>query len=81
MKQFLKDAYNRFNSETPAFFKKIGAIGTATAITGGSIVTPEVAGAHIPDLLVKFGTHMLAIGAVMKAVAHLACVTPPDQPK
>lgn len=79
MKAFLKEAYSRLNSQTPAFFKKVGNIGSALAVSGGAVITPEIAGAHMPDMLTKIAAHMLTAGAIMKAISHFACVTPPDQ--
>lgn len=71
MKAFIKEAWARLNSDTPTFFKKVGNIGSGIAASGTAIVTPEVAGAHMPDFLVKVGVIMLAVGATMKAMAHL----------
>lgn len=79
MKKFFQEAYSRLNTETPAFFKKVGNVGVAVATAGGAIITPEIAGAHIPDALTKIGAHLLTAGAIMKAVSHFACTTPPDQ--
>lgn len=76
MKDFLKEAYARLNSNTPAFFKKVGKIGMAAAAAGGAIITPEIVGAHIPDMLVKVGAHLLTAGAIMKAISHFAVDTP-----
>jgi hypothetical protein len=77
MKDFFKEARERLKSPTPDFFKKIGALGVSFAASGTAIVAPEVVGAHMPDMLVKVGAHMLSIGAVMKAVSHFACTDPP----
>lgn len=81
MKAFLKEAYSRLSSQTPVFFKKVGNLGVGLAAAGGAVITPEIAGAHMPDTLTKIAGHILTAGAIMKAVAHFACVTPPDQPK
>lgn len=78
MISFIKEAYSRINAQTPTFFRKVGNLGTTLAVSGGAIITPEIAGAHIPDMLSKVATHMLTAGAIMKAVSHFACVTPPD---
>lgn len=78
MKQFLKELADRATSKTPIFFKKVGNIGMSIAASGGAIIAPEVVGAHMPDTLVKIGGHLLTAGAIMKAVAHLACTNPPD---
>lgn len=77
MKDFFKEAYARLNAQTPTFFKKVGNLGVTLAASGGAIITPEIAGAHMPDALVKVATHMITAGAIMKAVAHFACTEPP----
>lgn len=79
MKDFIKEAYTRLNSQTPTFFKKLGNLGMAAAAAGGAIITPEVIGAHMPETLTKIGAHLLTAGAIMKAVSHFAVDTPPDQ--
>jgi hypothetical protein len=71
MKAFFKEAWTRINSDTPTFFKKIGNVGTGIAASGTAIVTPEVVGAHMPDILVKIGAIMLTVGATMKGMSHL----------
>lgn len=81
MKDFFKEASARIKSETPTFFKKVGNLGVAIASAGGAIITPEIVGAHMPERLGAIGGYLLTIGAVMKAVSHLASTTPPDGPK
>lgn len=80
MKAFFNEAYKRLNSQTPVFFRKVGNVGMTVAAAGGAIITPEIAGAHIPDALTKVGAHLLTAGAIMKAVAHFACIDPPAPP-
>jgi hypothetical protein len=78
MKDFLKEAYDRLNSKTPTFFKKIGRIGVSLAATGGALIAPEVVGANMPEMVTKIGAHLLTAGAIMKGVAHFACTDPPS---
>jgi len=81
MKAFFNEAYTRLTSKTPTFFKKVGNIGVTAAAAGGALITPEIAGAHIPDALTKIGAHLLTAGAIMKAVSHFACTDPPFPPQ
>jgi hypothetical protein len=78
MKDFIKEAYDRLNSQTPVFFKKIGRLGVSLAATGAAFIAPEVTGAHIPEMVTKIGAHLLTAGAIMKGVAHFACTDPPS---
>lgn len=80
MKAFFKEAFDRLNQQTPTFFLKVGNIGVTAAAAGGAMITPEIAGAHLPEIITKVGGHLLTAGAIMKAVAHFACVAPPDKP-
>lgn len=79
MKDFLKEAYDRLNQDTPIFFRKVGRLGVAAGAAGAAMITPDMAGAHIPAVITKIGGYLLTAGVVAKAVSHFACDTPPDQ--
>lgn len=76
MKAFFQEAYNRLNQQTPTFFKKLGNVGVAAAAGGGALITPEIAGAHFPEMITRIGGHLLTAGAIIKAVSHFAVVDP-----
>lgn len=76
MKDFIKEAYTRLNQDTPIFFKKVGRMGVAAGAAGAAMITPDMAGAHIPEMITKVGGYLLTAGVVMKAISHFAVDTP-----
>jgi hypothetical protein len=81
MKNFLNEAWNRLNSNTPVFFRKIKKIGVGLGASGGSLVAPTaIPAVHMPDILVKMGGYLIVAGVVMGGVAKMACEDPDSLP-
>lgn len=84
---FFSEAWNRINASTPTFFKKVGRVGIGLSATGGSLLLPNLMPqVHIPAGMITAGSHLLIVGAVMKAVASFAVsntddIKKPEDPK
>lgn len=82
MKSFWSQAWERLNSSTPIFFKKIIKAGVSLGGVGGGLIAPGLAPSiHWPAQLTTIGSYLLIIGAVAAAVAKFACDDPPPTVK
>lgn len=80
MKAFIKEAYHRFNAETPTFFKKVVRGGLTIGGAGAGLKGIAATGVVLPHLLVMHTDHMIAVGAVTALIAKLACQSPDALP-
>lgn len=88
---FLKEAWTRINSETPIWFKKLGAASIAAGAagvamlgmqTGINLATPANSVApHVPEIITTIGSHLMVAGAIGKVISAFACTTTPEPPK
>jgi ABC-type xylose transport system permease subunit len=61
----------RWKSETPKFWQKVGKIGVAIGVVGGVLISGTIA---VPATLVTIGGYMVAIGSVTKVLSKLTIV-------
>lgn len=63
---------DRWNSETPPFWKRVQKMGVSVASAGGIILgVSEIPGIKLPGSLVMAGGIMIAVGSVMAAQSKL----------
>lgn len=84
---FLKEAWIRINSETPLWFKKLGAISVGAVAAGIAmlgmqagidVITPAHSiPVHVPDIISVLGSHLTVGGSIGKVVSGFACTTTP----
>lgn len=58
----------RWNSESPEFWKKVGKIGLGIGAVGAFLVSGTVV---VPASLVTIGGYMVAVGSVTKVLSKL----------
>jgi hypothetical protein len=58
----------RWSSESPKFWKKIGKIGVGIGFVGGVLVSGVVV---LPASLITIGGYMVAVGSVTKVLSKL----------
>jgi hypothetical protein len=64
----MKELKNRWKSESPEFWKKVGKIGVGIGTVGAFLVSGTVA---LPVGLVTAGGYMVAVGSVTKVLSKL----------
>jgi hypothetical protein len=64
----MKELKNRWKSESPEFWEKIGRIGVGIGVVGGILVSGTIA---LPATLVTIGGYMVAVGSVTKVLSKL----------
>ena len=65
----VKTLIERFNSETPPFFKKLRLVGLSLAAVGGVLVASPIA---LPAMVVTVGGYLIVAGSVATAVIQVA---------
>lgn len=63
-----KEIKNRWDSESPDFWKKVGNIGLTIGGIGGLLVSGTIV---VPASLVTIGGYMVAVGSVTKVLSKL----------
>lgn len=64
----MKELKNRWKSETPNFWKKVGNIGVGIGAVGAILVSGTLV---VPASLVTIGGYMVAVGSVTKVLSKL----------
>lgn len=59
---------DRWNAESPDFWKKIGEIGVGIGVVGGILISGTIA---LPASLITIGGYMVAVGSVTKVLSKL----------
>lgn len=67
----MKNLKQRWKSETPNFWKKVGKIGVGIGTIGAILVTGVVGTITLPATLVTIGGYMVAVGSVTKVLSKL----------
>lgn len=81
MSNFFSQAWERINSQTPTFFKKIRTIGNSLMATGTAATASQIVpNVKIPPTIITLGTHAIVVGFVMTLVASFACKDPNEPP-
>lgn len=66
-KGFVKTLIERYQTETPPFFKKLRLVGLTLAAAGGVLVTSPIA---LPVSVVTIGGYLIVAGSVATAVSQ-----------
>lgn len=75
MRDFLKEAANRWKTDLPPFFKRLRAFGLSLATLGATILAPETFGLDIsiyPSFLLELAKDIAAVGVAIAAVSQFA---------
>jgi len=76
-KSFFAEMAERFKSDTPTFFKKVQLLGVKIIAVGAALALIP----HAPSFFIHIEGFLATSGAVMIAVAKLACSDTPDAQK
>ena len=58
----------RWNSESPNFWKKVGKIGVSIGVIGGVLISGTIT---LPASVVTIGGYMVAVGSITKVLSKL----------
>jgi len=64
----MKELKNRWKSESPEFWEKVGRIGVGIGAVGAILVSGTLV---VPASLVTIGGYMVAVGSVTKVLSKL----------
>lgn len=70
--KFLTELLNRWDQESPKFFKRVGALAVTVGVIGGAILATKLDPANtirFGQVIYDIAEHMVSIGIIAKIVA------------